>query len=89
MTTTKPFRKTPTFTTILPFVKGKGRHYTPKDMHEIGKTLVGLYRMEFRRDPLTVQQVEHKEIVTVNLYPYRWRHEIKKVVEEYFEKRPK
>lgn len=74
-------------TTVLCFVKRKKYQYTLKDMHVIGKKLADLYRKQKGKDPLTIQQVEGRQIIVVNAFPYDFSKDIHKVVSEHFKSR--
>ncbi len=80
----KPYQdKRIDYTTVLCFLRPFRNAYTPKDMHIIGKSVADIYRQETGKLPQTVEQVEGRRCIPVNLYPYRFRHTIKRVVEEY------
>lgn len=74
------------YTTVLCFVRGK-RQYTPKDMHQIGKKLAELYRQQYNKEPTTVQQIEGRQVIVVNAFPYEFSKYIHRVVSEHFKQR--
>lgn len=76
------------YTTVLCFVKRNRIEYTPKDMHAIGKKLVEIYRqLNLGKDPMTIQQVEGRSVIVVNVYPYEFSKHIHRVVNEYFKQK--
>lgn len=72
------------YTTVICFIRHKRLEYSLKDMHEIGKKLADLYRSIYKKEPLTVQQVEGRQVIVVNAYPYEFSKHIAKVVSEHF-----
>lgn len=84
----KPFvPKKADYTTILCFVRNKRMEYTPKDMHQIGKRLADQYRLLYNKEPMTVQQVEGRQVIVVNAYPYDFSKYIHKAIAEHFKGR--
>lgn len=85
METKKPYvPKRASLTTVLCFVKRNKLQYTPKDMHQIGKKLADLYRKQYKREPQTIQQVEGRQVIVVNAFPYEFSRYIHRVVNDHF-----
>lgn len=74
-------------TTVLCFVRKNKLQYTPKDMHQIGKKLADLYRQHYNREPQTIQQVEGRQVIVVNAFPYEFSKYIHRVVSEHFKRK--